>query len=173
LPPRLPLCYFALMRRYCIWLTTGCLLALAAQNVAAANGKIFKALPQFLDKKGQASLSPSLLERDAYQFYLRRNPANRLALQLAVQWKASDVDWSKMKLRAELRGVLGHDLNTTTLESPVQKGGFFAPWTYFKIGGDDYKKFGELVAWRVTLWEGDKQIASEQSFLWSGVAAKD
>ena len=27
----------------------------------------------------------------------------------------------------------------------------------------------ELAAWRVTLWEGDKQLAAQQSFLWSSV----
>jgi len=32
--------------------------------------------------------------------------------------------------------------------------------------GEEYQKFGELVAWRVTLWDGDTVIGQEKSFLW-------
>ena len=35
-----------------------------------------------------------------------------------------------------------------------------------KLEGEEYKKFGELVAWRVTLWDGDKQVGEQKSFLW-------
>src|SRR5579864_7614260 len=140
-----------------------------ASNSFAADAKVIKTLPEFLDAKGRASLSPSLYERDAYQSYLRHHPHDRAALQLAVQWKASGVDWDKMKLRAELRGVVGNTITNNTLEMPVKKGGPFSTWTNFKVEGDDFKKLGELAAWRVTLWEGDKEIASQQSFLWSGV----
>jgi hypothetical protein len=34
------------------------------------------------------------------------------------------------------------------------------------VTGDEYKKLGELVAWRVTLWDGDKLLAEQKSFLW-------
>jgi hypothetical protein len=157
------------MRRVCFCLAMLCLLTMTARPVAAANGKIIKALPQFLDKQGHSSLAPSLYERDAYQAWLRKHPAERTALRLAVQWKAAGVDWSRVKLRAELRGVRGNALRTTTLEMPVKKNGLFGTWTDFKIDGDDFPKFGELVAWRVTLWEGEKQLAAQQSFLWSAV----
>ncbi len=146
-----------------------CLMTMTARPAAAAQGKVIKALPEFLDKQGQASLSPSLYERDAYQAYLRKHPGERTALRLAVQWKAGGVDWGRVKLRAELRGVLGNALHTTTLETPVKKNGHFSQWTDFTIAGDDFKKFGQLAAWRVTLWEGEKQLGSQQSFLWSPV----
>jgi hypothetical protein len=161
-------CYFAAMRRFCFLLTLVCLIL--ARTVSAADGKVLKTLPQFLDTKGRASLAPSLYERDAYQARLRKHPAERAALRLAVQWKAREVDWKQMKLRAELRGVLGNSMHTTTLEIPVRKNGFFSNWSEFKIQGEDFQKFGELVAWRVTLWEGDRQLGSQQSFMWSGVA---
>ena len=146
-----------------------CLLVLSAAGAAAADGKVIKALPQFLDAKGRSALSPSLYERDAYQFYLRHHPAERTALQLAVQWKASGVDWNNVKLQAELRGVSGNTITNLVLSVPVKKNGLFSTWTNFKIEGDDFKKFGELAAWRVTFWDGDKEIGSQQSFLWSGV----
>jgi hypothetical protein len=156
------------MRRLCFCLTMLCLLTLTARTVGAADGKVIKALPQFLDAQGRSAISPSLYDRDAYQAYLRKHPDERTALQLTVQWKAGGVDWSRVKLRAELRGVLGNNLHTTTLEIPLTKSSLFGNWTDFKIEGADYQKFGELAAWRVTLWEGDKQLAELQSFLWTG-----
>ncbi len=138
----------------------------------AGEGKVCKVLPQFLDKKGRQSLSPSLYERDAYQAYLRRQPQLRAALRLVVLWKAKGVDGEKTKLRAELRGLLTNTLQTVTLEKPVKKSGLFGHWDEFNISGDEFKKFGELVAWRVTLWEGDRQLSEQESFLWSGVTAR-
>ncbi len=156
------------MRRFAASLALlGFLLSTAA--VQGGEGKVCKVLPQFLDKKGRQSLSPSLYERDAYQAYLRKHPHLRASLRLAVLWKAKDVDWEKTKLRAELRGLLTNSLETVTLEEPVKKSGFFGNWAYFSVTGDEFKKFGELVAWRVTLWEGDRQLSEQESFLWSGV----
>ena len=157
------------MRRICLCLTFLCLLAMTARPVFAADGKVIKVLPQFLDAGGRASLDPSLYERDAYQAWLRKHPLERTGLQLAVQWKASPVDWTKVKLRAELRAVVGNSTTNVTLELPVKKTGLFSTWTYLKLDGDNFQKLGEMAAWRVTLWEGDKLLAELQSFLWSGV----
>jgi len=137
----------------------------------AEEGKVCKVLPQFLDLKGRQSLAPSLYERDAYQFYLRKHPGQRSTLRIAVQWKAKGVDWDKIKLRAELRGLLTNSVQTITLEEPVRKNGIFSTWSNFDITGEKYKTFGELVAWRVSLWEGDRELGDLKSFLWSGVAA--
>jgi hypothetical protein len=159
------------MRRF---LLIFCLLLgwVLSSTVFAAEGKVYKVLPQFLDKKGRQSLQPSLYERDAYQFFLRRHPSDRGSLQLVVQWKAKDVDWQKTKLRAEMRGLTGDTMQTITLEEPLQKCGHWSSWTNFTITGDQFKKFGELVAWRVTLWDGDRQLSEQESFLWSGVAQR-
>jgi hypothetical protein len=137
----------------------------------AGEGKVVKVLPQFLDAKGEHALSPSLYERDAYQFYLRTHPAHLAGLRLAVEWKAKDVDWSQLKLRAEMRGLVTNTLHTVTREKPVQKNGHFSNWSEVKIEGAEFKNFGQLVAWRVTLWEGDRQLGELESFLWSGVSS--
>lgn len=142
---------------------------MTARTMSAADGKVIKTLPELLDTQGRRTLAPSLFERDAYQAWLRKHPTEQSGLCLAVQWKAGDVDWSKVKLRAELRGVLGNTLHTTTLELPVKKTGWFTSWTEFKIEGPDFQQFGQLAAWRITLWEGDKQLGAQESFLWSGV----
>ena len=138
-------------------------LAAAAQ---ATGGRVYKVLPQFLDEKGRQSLTPSLYDRDAYQAYLRRNPAKRTALQFAVQWKAAAKS-DHLKLRVEMRGVAPGDvLNQTNLVLPVQQRYWFSHWATLTLAGDAYKNFGELTAWRATLWDGDQLLDEQKSFLW-------
>jgi len=159
------------MRRYAASsIVLGLLLSTAVSW--ASEGNVCKVLPQFLDQRGRQSISPSLYERDAYQFYLRKHPALRASLSVKVQYKAKGPGLKKMILRAELRGLLTNSLSTVSLEEPVKKSGFFANWAEFSVTGGNYKKFGELVAWRVTLWDGDKRLSEQESFLWSGVPAQ-
>jgi len=143
---------------------------LLAPVVQAGEGSVVKVLPQLLDDHGRHALSPSLYERDAYQAHLRKNPKLRAGARLVVQWKAKKVDWTQLKLRAEMRCLLGDDLHTVTLEEPAVKNGHFSSWSEFRIEGADYKTFGQIVSWQVTLWEGDHQISQLESFLWSPVA---
>jgi len=153
----------------CFFIALAVLLWLAPV-VQAGEGSVVKVLPQLLDEHGRHALSPSLYERDAYQFHLRKTPKLRGGARLAVQWKAKKVDWPRLKLRAEMRCLLGDDLHTVTMEEPAVKNGHFSSWSEFRIEGADYKTFGQIVAWRVTLLEGDHQIGQLESFLWSPVA---
>jgi len=145
---------------------------MAAPVLWAGEGRVVKVLPQLLDRKGRHALAPSLYERDAYQFYLRKHPGQITGLRLMVQWKAKNVDWSQLKLRAEMRGLIGDSLHTVTFEEPAKKSGHFSSWSEFKLEGGEWLAFGGLVAWHVSLWEGDKPLGEMQSFLWSGVPAK-
>ncbi len=147
--------------------------ALLAPAVDAGEGKVVKVLPQYLDKQGRYALSPSLYERDAYQAILRKSPGNQGGVRLAVEWKAKKVDWTHLTMRAEMRCLTNDTLQTVTLQQPVVKTGWLNNWSEFRITGDKYKKFGHLVAWRVTLWDGDKQLSAMESFLWSGVDPKN
>ncbi len=148
-------------------------LALLAPAAHAGEAMVLKVLPQYLDKRGHHSLSPSLYERDAYQAVLRKSPPSQGGVRLAVEWKAKKVDWSHLTMRAEMRCLLNDTMHTVTLQEPVVKNGWFRNWSEFKVTGDDYKKFGHLIAWRVTLWDGDKQLSAMESFLWSGVDPKN
>jgi hypothetical protein len=132
----------------------------------AVTGRVIKVLPFFLDLKGQNALSPSLYDRDAYQAYLLRRPGQRSAIRFDVLWKASNVGGANLKLRAELRGV-GEDgmPRQAALEQTVAPH-FFRHWNSLTFGGQDYKNFGELVAWRVTLWSGGQVLSEQKSFLW-------
>jgi hypothetical protein len=52
-----------------------------------------------------------------------------------------------------------------TYEAEVTAG-TFSRWTQFLMTGDEYKKFGMVVAWRATLWNGDTLLSEQKSFLW-------
>lgn len=138
-----------------------CWLGLPAE---AASARIIKVLPHFLDLEGRHTLSPSLYDRDAYQAQLRQRPQLRSGLRFDVQWKAGDK--RPLQLRLELRGAQGKQPTTHVFEQTVAKRGWFSNWTALPLTGEEYKKFGELTAWRATLWDGDQQVAEQRSFLW-------
>jgi hypothetical protein len=142
--------------------------ALASGSTAfAAEGQVLKVLPQFLDKQGRQAQTPSLYDRDAYQVYLLRNPAKRSALRFAVQWKANTPPAETLTLRVEMRGIPQLDLpQQKNLEVTVQQHHWFSHWAYLKISEEEYKKLGEVTAWRVTLWDGSQLLAEQKSFLW-------
>ncbi len=154
------------MRRLIMWLALlGWLTVLVP--LEAATGKVIKVLPQFLDLKGRASVSPSLYERDAYQARLRDHPKERSGMQFCVQWKTKGYAWDPVKLRVELRGVAEGNLPQQLVrEQPLQPGGWFSHWTYVKLTSEEYARLGKVTAWRVTLWEGDQLLGEEKSFLW-------
>ena len=133
----------------------------------SANGaapKLMKVLPQYLDREGRHTVSPSLYDRDAYQAHLRRHPEERSGIQFAIQWKARNS--TPLMLRVDMRGALDKQPTTALLEAPVQHRGVFSNWSSPKLAGTHYKEFGELLAWRATLWDGGQQVAEMKSFLW-------
>jgi hypothetical protein len=133
-------------------------------SVEAASAKIKKVLSFYLDREGRQSLSPSLYERDAYQAELRRKPHERSGLRFDVQWNANTT--APLTLRVEARGANGTQNTRIVLERDVRKTGLFSRWTQLKMTGDEYRNFGDLVAWRVTLWQGSVLVSEQKSFLW-------
>lgn len=155
---------FCAMRR----LFTFILLALLLEPSAfAAEGRVLKVLPQFLDQKGQSSTTPSLYDRDAYQALLRKNPAKRSTIRFAVQWKAKVPETDPLRLRVELVGAAKTDTpKRTSIEMAVHQRGRFSHWDNLTMSKEQYKAFGDVTAWRVTLWDGDQLLAEQKSFLW-------
>src|SRR5687768_14662219 len=130
----------------------------------ATSAKIKKVLWFYLDEEGRQSLSPSLFDRDAYQAVLRTDPTKRSGLRFDVQWNGpARVD---LILRVEMRGAIGTTNTAATLQGRVKKSGPFSRWSQLKLPSEDYRKLGELVAWRATLHQGDLQVAEHKSFLW-------
>ena len=154
------------MRRSII-LTLILLFFTVAFSAEAVDGRVLKVLPQFLNTNGLHTLSPSLYERDAYQAYLRKHPEERSAIRFAVQWKLKNPERSPHQLRVEIRGVAEGNLpKQKVLEQSVTGGGWFSHWSSLTFGGDEYRQFGEVTAWCVTLWEGEFLLAEQKSFLW-------
>jgi hypothetical protein len=154
------------MRGSFIWLTLICLLGVAAP-ASAATGRVIKVLPQFLGTNGLASLSPSLYERDAYQFILQEHPEQRSGMRFAVQWKTKGPIWAPLTVRVELLGAAQGKLpKHIVIDKRVQPTRRFSRWTSVLLTGDDYRDFGEVTAWRVRLWEGQQVLGEQQSFLW-------
>ena len=84
-------------------LMLGCLVFASAAK--AAEGRVLKVLPQFLDLKGESTVAPSLYERDAYQANLRKHPELQSGLAYRIQWKGKAAATEQLKLRVELRGA--------------------------------------------------------------------
>ena len=166
-------------------------LAGASQNASAGASKIIKVLPHYLDKEGHASVSPSLYERDGYQADLRRNLKACSGLRFDVQWKTPPKAGANLKLRVEVLGgepksagvgtpgraieVVGAaasgDIRTTkakpvVVETPVRARTGWSRWTPVLLTGEGYQKAGAISSWRVTLWDGDRLLAEQKSFLW-------
>jgi len=134
----------------------------------AATARVMKVLPHFLDTNGLHTLHPSLYERDAYQAYLREHPEKRSGVRFDVRWKNTSPVFGQLKLRIELRGIAEANLpRQKVLEQNLEPGGgWFGRWTSLLLGGEEYRQFGEVTAWRVTLWEDDQLLAEQRSFLW-------
>lgn len=131
---------------------------------AASRARLVKVLPHFIDRQGRVALNPSLYERDAYQAHLRTHPSERGGLGFEVQWKSREL--TRLTLKLELRGNRGRNGTTAALEQPVRQSGLFSNWSRATLEGEAYAQFGELSAWRATLWDGDKMLAEQKSFLW-------
>src|SRR5947207_2141102 len=155
--------YSALMRGFKL-LPVVLVLSASALGGEAATGRIIKVLPHLLDREGRHALSPSLYERDAYQAFLRKNPDQCSGLRFDVQCKAKAADWSRLRLRMEVRG--SKEAKPLVLEQPVRRNPRYHRWSSLTLDGASYQKAGELIAWRATLWEGDKMLAQQKSFLW-------
>jgi len=153
------------MRRALPLLALICL-RLTAGSVIADTGRVVKVLPHFLDLQGRAALSPSLYDRDAYQARLRKHPEQCSGMRFDILWRARSGTNTQAKLRLELRGTAKGNLpSQLTLETEVSITGT-SHWAKLQLGGAEYKAFGEITAWRTTLWRGDQMLGEQKSFLW-------
>lgn len=153
------------MRRF-VTALLWCGLLLPGGAAEAAKARILKVLPHYLDQQGRHALSPSLYERDAYQAELRRHPNECLGIRFDVQWRAKSLDRSKAKLRLELRTSKRKAPEPLILEGPLKSNAWFGHWSSLTLGGDGFQQMGDVIAWRATLWEGDRLLAEQKSFLW-------
>jgi hypothetical protein len=53
-----------------------------------------------------------------------------------------------------------------SLEQTVHNKGRFSQWSGLTVQDEAYEQLGQVVAWRATLWDGERMIAEQKSFLW-------
>lgn len=135
----------------------------AASPLRAADASIIKVLPHYLDLKGRHTLSPSLYERDAYQAYLRKHRDECSALRFDVQLKAPVK--GPLTLRVDIHGKK-MDMETIIISESIEPTKFFSRWSSVTLAGEDFKRCGEVVAWRAQILQRDEIIAEQRSFLW-------
>ena len=150
---------------WCLCLLFILLVAAPSQAIAATpSARLVKVLPHFVDRQNRIALSPSLYERDAYQAHLRKNPAEQGGMRFDVQWRSSSTN--RFLLRLELRGNKENVGTALVLEERVKYTGFFSTWTRIPLTKSAHEGLGELSAWRATMWDGDRLVAEQKSFLW-------
>jgi hypothetical protein len=131
----------------------------------AADFQVMKVLPHLLDQAGRHMVSPSLFERDAYQDWLRSNPDQQSGIRYDIHWRARKPGEYVLKLELLGRVEQGRP-NRKTVEAKVSSESSKSRWSALSLIGDPYQEFGAIVAWRVSLWQGDQLLAKHQSFLW-------
>lgn len=157
------------MRFYRFWfaslLSLTLFAGLGALPATAADSRILKVLPHFLDAQGRQALSPSLYERDAYQALLRKHPEQVSTLRFDIHWKAVRHAGGHPVLRLEVRTSKHQGTDVIVLEQPLpakSSGG----WTPLTLDRAVYRDAGNIQAWRATLRDGETQLAESKSFLW-------
>lgn len=133
----------------------------------AISGKIVKVLPLFLDTNNEVAPSPSLFDRDAYQAYLLLHTNDISGIRFDATWNAWHAHGVHLKLRIEARGIGKGGLPTQAVLEKTVTPKIFHHWTSLTLRGADYTNFGVLAAWRATLWNGNRLIGEQESFLWS------
>lgn len=134
--------------------------------MVAAPARVLKVLPYRLDLKGRQSLSPSLYERDAYQAWLRDHPKEISGLRVDVNWKGSPGKRIPVRLKLELRTPKSDPVTPLTVDMEAKPDRFGSTWTKVLLSNDLLQGAHEVVAWRVSLWDGDRLLAEQKSFLW-------
>lgn len=128
--------------------------------------QVLKVLPHFLDLEGRHTINPSHFDRDAYQFELRRNPSQCSGMRFDVLWRTRPARPAALRLKLELRGSKASAQNPVILTARAFARGGFSQWTRVPLLGADYAALGELLSWRVSLWQDDQELAELHSFLW-------
>jgi hypothetical protein len=126
--------------------------------------KIIKVLPHYLDKDGVHTLSPSLYERDAYQYRLRRNPEMQEGVVFHVRWQAAPAE--DLRLELELQGNRENQFTSKRVQSDAIRHPGGREWIELALSGDELRELGRLIAWRATIWNGTSLLAEQRSFLW-------
>ncbi|MBN9689837.1 MAG: hypothetical protein J0M24_06335 [Verrucomicrobia bacterium] len=111
-------------------------------------------------------MAPGLFERDAYQRQLRDNPSQVSGVRFDIQWKAKGIPEDELKLRVWIRTAKREPHQPLQLEAPIAGNRRWGGWSSVTLQGEEYQRAGEILAWRVVLYQGEVALAEQNSFLW-------
>ena len=136
----------------------------AAESSHAKAIKVFRFL---VDAEGRHALSPSLLDRDAYQAHLREHPTKVSGLRFVIQWRRRSESPTRPSIRIEVRHGNGNTIGEFSKTAPIKvRKTRRSQWHRITISGEEYARLGKVIAWRVSLWDGETMLTQEESFLW-------
>ena len=128
---------------------------------------VLKVLPHYLDAKGLHTISPSLFERDAYQAHLKDHPDEVSTMRFDVHLRLRDSDLKDVQVRVEARFGKGDSIETIKASAPLKKPRWGKrTWTSVTLDKKSFDAEAQMIAWRVTLWQGDEILDTQTSFLW-------
>lgn len=148
--------YFILVASFCLGLCVH----------SEPQAKILKVLEHRLDQQGRIALAPSLYERDAYQAFLRHNPSKCSGVRFDIHWRARRLMSPNLSLKLEAITTKRSKASPLVLQSPAIPRRYWSRWSALRLDGKTFEEAGEVIAWRATLWDGDKLLAEQKSFLW-------
>jgi hypothetical protein len=108
-----------------------------------------------------------LVNRARYQDRLESS-GQFTGIRFFVHWKAPSTELHNLIVKIEAHGLdagSGREATEVLKKSYSDLPGF-SGWTTLDLANDLFKKFGKLMAWRVSLWHGNELKASRQSFTW-------
>lgn len=132
---------------------------------AASTSRIVKVLRHYLDREGRHALSPSLLDRDAYQAQLRDHPEQVSGLRFEIQLRLKSKEAAHYRLRIEIRHGKGNQVETFRKEVEIQRKRR-SQWVNVPVIDEDFAQLNEVIAWRVLLLDGESELGTVESFLW-------
>jgi len=149
-----------------VWPSFFCGLLLGLTACSTGGGKVVKVLPHWLDDQGRHALSASLYKRDSYQAQLRDHPDQRHGLRYDIHWRAPRTGHPDYRLRLELRTEETPDDQPLVIEQAVKPPLPWGRWTGLSLTDEAFAQAGEIIAWRVSLWNRDQLLSEVKSFLW-------
>lgn len=160
----------SLSRLAAAWLVTASVL-----TSLAGEPRILKVLPHHMDEQGRISIFPGLFERDAYQRELRQGKIPTSGVRFDIQWQAGPHDKDGLTLRVTTRTAKKDAFHPVVIEASTKGNRRIGGWSSVALDGPRYQEAGEVLAWRVVLLDGEREIAAQESFLWSapGSATSD
>ena len=135
-------------------------------ELRAGAPRIVKVFPLRIDSKNRTALTPSLFDRDAYQAFLRKNPKQCTGMVFKVQSKVPAGSPTSLTAKLEVRGEKAGDQTSFTAEKRLERDKFGSTWFQFDVTGEAWGRLKGVSAWRISLFDGEKLVSEQKSFLW-------